>query len=216
MSGLHRPAVINPQLANFQDVRLTVRCVPGGLLNPQEAGALCQKVGVLFENQGALVTTTTSEHGGLEDTGLSADEGAEDSDDDGEDGEEIEPADLTLELRARELHQANHLLSWVLCLSTFTVVPGVVESTFAQDVIIRDGTGFLLVRDSLEGRLVERFGVGSWLSNKLLDLTARDDREKITGDAVNHDLSNDLYRQLSQLLFNAKMQWQVLQQGAKP
>lgn len=220
LSGLHRPSVINPQLANFEDVRLTVRCIPEGLLNAQEASLLCQRVQTLFENQGASVSTATAAHGGLQDTGTSdegddasAPEPAEDEPAEDEPAStQADPTELTLELRARQLHESNNLLSWVLCLGTFTALPGITESTFAQDIIIRDETGSLLVSDSLEGRLILRFGAGPWVVNKLMDLTVRDDEDKLTGEVASHDLSNDLYRQLSQMLFNAKMQAQVLHQ----
>lgn len=203
MSGLHRPVVVDPTLANFQDLRLAVHCVPEDLLNPADAAALCQKVETLFENQGAEVTTAGMDS--VDDTGQE-EEGTAPADD-------APTTDLTLELRAHRVHQANNLLSWALCIGTFTLVPAVTESTFAQDVVIRDGTGFLLVSDSLEGRLVLRFGAGTWVANKLLDLAWRDDADKLTGDAFNHDLSTDLYRQLSQMMFNAEMQWQILQQA---
>ena len=205
MNGLHRPVVVDPQAANFLDVRLTVHCVPEDLLDAQEANTLCQRVGTLFENQGAQVTTTTRLHGGLDDPlGGSADAA----------DEQQPPATaLTLELRARELHQSTHPLSWLVCLGTFTLVPAVTESTFAQDVIIRDDTGSVLINESLEGRLVRYFGVGTWVGNQILDLVWRNEEDKLTGDVIHRDLSSDLYRQLSQLLFNAKMQWQVLQQS---
>ena len=94
-------------------------------------------------------------------------------------------------------------------------MPAVTESSFAQDVTIRDGTGFLLSTDTLEGRLLRRFGVGAWATNKLLNRTVRSEDEKITPDSAKEDLSADLYRQLSQLVFNAKVQWRV-QQEATP
>jgi hypothetical protein len=207
LSGLHRPVVVDPQLPNFQDVHLSVRCIPGDLLNPQEAGALCQKVGTLFENQGALVSYGDEEE-------EEEDEEDEESSEEGGESEPSEPpTDLILELRARELHQANNLLSWAVCLATFTVVPAVSEATFAQDVVIRDGTGSLLVSESLEGRLVLSFGAGTWVGNKLLDWVWREEPDKLTGDVVNQDISNDIYRQMSQMLFNAKMQSQVLREG---
>ena len=61
LSGLHRPVVVDPTQPNFQDVKLTVRCVPGGgLVNNEEARMLCRRVGQLFENQGATVVTWTT------------------------------------------------------------------------------------------------------------------------------------------------------------
>ncbi len=205
MSGLHRPAVVDPQAANFEDLRLTVHCVPGGLLSRGDASSLCRKVGTLFENQGAQVTIidTVGRSDAIEE-GLTEEAGEESS----------EPqTDLTLELRARKLHEATHPLSWVLCIGTLTLLPGITEATFAQDVSIRDGNGFLLVSDSLEGRMVERFGGGPWVGNWLLDVVWRDKEDRLTGGAADRDLSADLYQQLSQLTFNAKMQWQVLRES---
>jgi hypothetical protein len=205
MSGLHRPVVVNPQLPNFQDVRLTVRCVPEDLLNAEEANRLCEKVGTLFENQGAEVTTIASARGAPGDE--------LDGPHPPEDGGAERTTDLTLELRARRVHRSNHPVSWVLFVGSFTALPGVLESTYAQDVIVRDETGSLLASESLEGRIVEHVGLGSWAGNTLLDLVARDEQDKLTGDAFDRVVSADLYRQLSQILFNAKMRWQVLQQA---
>jgi hypothetical protein len=199
LSGLHRPVVVDPQVANFQDVRLTVHCVPGGLVTQYEASSLCQKVGTLFGNQGAQVTTTV---GGPREEAV-VEEGAP----------AVERTDLTLELRARKVHASSHPLSWVAMIASFTLVPGVTESTFAQDVVIRDGDGFLLATDTLQGRLVHYFGFGMWAGNKLLDVTMREEEDEIIGPVANEDLSSDLYRQLSQSMFNAKMQRRVLREA---
>lgn len=196
MAGLHRPVAIDPQHRNFQDLRLTVHCVPEGLLNAESANQLCLRVGTLFENQGAQVTTNATTRSSRDD-------------EPGEDASEA--ADLTLELRARQIHEADSLLSWVLCLGTFTLVPAVSEFTFAQDVAIRDETGFLLLSDSLVGRIVTRYGAGTWIGNTFADLLVRDRAEKLIGDAFDRDISSDFYRQLSQLMFNAEMRREVLQ-----
>ncbi len=207
MSGLHEPVLVDTRVANFQDVSLTVHCVPGDLLSRYEASALCRQVGRLFENQGAVVRTVTTV--GILDDGLQGDalserpEGA------------VEPTtDLTLEIRSRQVHKSHYPLSWVLSVGTFTLLPGVREATFAQDVTIRDEHGFLLVSDSLQGRLTERFGLGPWVGHKILDITVRDDDNKLTGDAAERELSTDMYGQLSQLTFNAKVQWMILQESA--
>jgi len=202
MSGLHEPVVVDTRVENFRDVHLAVHCVPGGLLSRQEASSLCQKVGTLFENQGAAVRTIDSV--GREDELLDATTGEQD--------EIAVRTDLTLELRAREVHRARHPLSWVFAFATFTLVPIVQEQSFAQDVVVRDGTGFLLASDTLEGRLVTRMGAGAWGGNVLADLF-RDEEQQLLGNAAERDLSADLYRQLSQLTFNAKMQWQVMNES---
>lgn len=201
MSGLHRPNVIDTGIANFQDVRLAIYCPPGDMLNPSEAASLCRKVGLLFENQGALVSTSIQDNR-LRDDGATQVEGAEAA---------AVSTDLVLELRAREIHESNDPLSWLLCVGTFTLVPAITEYTFAQDVVIRDGSGFVLESDTLHGRIVRRFGAGTWAVNKTLDLIWRDEHEELTGDIAKRELSNDLYQQLSQLVFNAKMRWEVLQ-----
>ena len=203
LSGLHRPVVIDTGVANFEDVRLAIYCPPGDLLDASEAASLCRKVGVLFENQGAQVTTATRDRR-LQDR-AGADLGATEDD--------TPATDLILELRARDLHESNDPVTWLLCMGTFTLVPAITESTFSQDVIIRDGSGFLLGTDTLKGRVVRSFGVGAWAGNKLLDLVWRDKEEELTGDVAKRDLSADLYQQLSQLVFNAKMRQQVLTEG---
>jgi hypothetical protein len=213
MSGLHRPVVVDPRLPNFPDTRMDVHCVPGDFLSNEETGALCQKVGALFEMQGALVTTHLS-------AGRSEDDVVDEAPTEAADGEEGPPVDdaaprteLTLELRSRRLHVSRHPLSWALCVASFTLLSGVTEYTFAQSVVIRDGSGFLLLSDSLEGRIVRRFGFGSWAGNAVFDLW-REDADKLTGDVADRNLSADLYQQLSQLVFNAKMHAEVLQQAS--
>ena len=198
LSGLRRPILIDTQATNFQDVRLKVRCSQGDLLSRVEARSLCRKVRALFENQGARVLSDD----GLDDVGAGA--------------SPDQTTDLELELVARKVYTSNRPLTWALCAVSFTLLPGISEETFAQDIVIRDGSGFLLARDSLEGRLVHRFGAGPWVGNKLADWLVRGDDEKLTGDTAEVELSADMYGQLSQIVFNAKMQWQVLQQTEAP
>jgi len=206
MSGLQAPVVVDPTVRNFEDVRMTVHCVPGAFLSRQENSALCRKVGALFEIQGAQVRT-------IDTIGRAEDE-LEGEPPDGPAAPASEPpTDLTLELRARELHEAKNPMSWLISIGTFTLLPGVSESTFAQDVVIRDSSGFLLVSDSLEGRVMLRFGLGSWLGTAVSDL-GREKDERLIGRAADQDLSEDLYGQLSQLAFNAKVQWQILRESA--
>lgn len=205
LSGLHRPVVVDPRAPNLADVNLRVVCPPGDLVSAAEARHLCDRVGKLFEIQGARVTTATDRP--LRDPEL-GDDGAEVTA-----GTPTPTTDLVLELRAVETHTANNALSWMLCLATGTLVPAVTESTFAQDVVVRDGTGFLLVRDRLEGRLVRTFGIGAWAGNKIADLAWRKKEDELTAKAVQADLSADLYGQLSQLVFNARMRWQVLREA---
>jgi hypothetical protein len=207
LSGLHDPRIVDPKAQNFRDLRLEVYCVPGDYLGPSESSALCRRVGTLFENQGATVETYIRPRGQIEDAAVSLGSPA------GEAEETGPKTDLILELRSEQLEVGLHPLSWVLCSLTFTLVPGVTESTFRQDVVIRDGSGFLLATQTLEGRLVRSFGGGVWAGNKLLDLTVREDSEELTGDGAGRDLSADLYGQLSQTMFNAKLRWEVLKEA---
>jgi len=201
ISGLPGPVIVDPLASNFEDVHLTVNCASGEYLSRFEASKLCDRVGTLFENQGAIVTTVGPqgpfELGG--DTPL-----------DEADGPQIVRTDMTLDISAQQIHKANYPLSWALCIASFTLLPGVSETTFAQDVTIRDGEGFLLSRERMKGRMVRRFGGGPWAGNVLLDWVFRDKEDRLTGRAFEEDLSSDLYSQLSQMLFNAKMQREVL------
>ena len=53
-----------------------------------------------------------------------------------------------------------------------------------------------------------------WLGNRILDRLIREDADEVTRDAAKNDLSDDLYRQLSQMVYNAKVQWQLLQEAS--
>ncbi len=198
LSGLHRPIVIDTGDANFPGLKLAIYCPAGGALNPSEAASLCRKVGMLFQNQGAEVTTSIRDN--------------RQRDDFAQTGEAVaEPAEeLVLELRAREIHQSNDPLSWLLCMGTFTLVPAITEYSFAQDVIIRDAGGSVLLSDTLQGRIIRRFGAGAWAGNKVLDLVWRDPEDELIGEVAQRELSQDLYQQLSQLVFNATMRAGVL------
>ena len=202
MSGFQQPVVVDPGAPNFTDVRLTVNCVQGDFLTRSETSNLCRRVGSLFENQGALVETVDNAvFGG---GGVDEDRAAS--------GAPEPTTDLVLELRARRLQGSNTSLSWIVCLGTFTILPAISESMFAQDVVIRDGTGFLLLSDTLEGRVIQRFGFGPWLGNQLMDLT-RPKADRLSNEAAERHLSEDMYGRLSQLAFNAKIQWMILQES---
>ena len=204
MTGFHGPVVVDPQAPNFEGMALTVFCDRGDLLTAAEAKSLCRHVGTLFEIQGAEVTTYTSGEQ------LNAFDVGEPDPSEDEEGD-APVADLTLELRSRKLHVSNDAVSWALFLMSSTLVPAITESSFAVDVVIRDESGYVLVSDSLQGRLVRRLGLGAWGTNKVLDWFWREEEDRIaSSDAAHRDLSADLYGQLSQLTFNAKMHWEML------
>ncbi|MEL6347260.1 MAG: hypothetical protein AAFV53_29360 [Myxococcota bacterium] len=202
LSGLHQPVVIDTRAPNFEDVKLTILCPPGEALTYPEASTLCQRVEVLFENQGAQVRTSLSPRGFADDSLVNQD--AFEATDDA-----APRMSLVMELETRETYRDNDLLNWAMCVGSFTLVPGITELNFAQDIVIRDDSGFLLLRDSLEGRLIRRFGAGAWVGNRVVNLV-RKPEDKIKPETASEDLSGDMYRQLSQLLFNAKMRRRTL------
>ena len=194
------------QAPNFTDTEILVHCVPGDYLGKGASRELCQKVAVLFENQGAKVQALAS-------TGVNPDDLEDVSQNEGD----PTPRDtkLVVELRARRIHESYHPWSWLACFASFTIVPGMNEFTFAQDVVIKDSDGVLLARDSMKGRIVKRFGGAHWAINMLTNLATRKKKDRHSGHALGRDLSHDLYGQLSQLAYNARVQSQVLAE-AKP
>lgn len=191
MSGIHRPVVVDTEVANFAGEALNIHCIPKDFLSPQQASSLCEKLRILFENQGATVATITS-RALLEEARLP------------------NPDAMTLEISARMLHHETNPVLWSLSFMTLTLIPGIAEYTFVQDIKIRDSSGFLLVSDALKAKFTRYFGLSTYFGNIALDLV-RDEKDKLSDDHVKTDFSNDFYPQLSQLVFNAKMRQQVLQ-----
>lgn len=196
MSGLHRPYIVDVQADNLRDVRLTVVCVPKDLLSRSQANALCTRMRTLFENQGALVAVTLGEEPEFDDV---PEEG----------GDAVERLDLRLVLSAHEAHHSFHPLTWAAFLVTFTLAPGVIESTFVQEIELWDASGSLLARDHLTGRTIEYGGLGTWLVDRLTHLK-RPKGERGAATAASKALSADLYQQLSQDVFDARMRATVL------
>ncbi|HEX5751622.1 MAG TPA: hypothetical protein VFZ09_35700 [Archangium sp.] len=193
LSSLQRPSIVDPQLANFEGMRLLVRCVPGDYLNASDTDLLCRKVGSLFRNQGARVETDVSRSGR---PSRSFQDGT--------------PPDLVVDLTSRLLHKESSGVLWALTVISLTIVPAVTEYSVAQDVTIRDASGFVLASDSLKARFIEYFGAGVWGVNWVLDAVVRPPEEEITGEAASRDFSRDFYAQLSQLAFNARVRADVL------
>jgi hypothetical protein len=193
LSSLQRPSIVDPRLANFEGMRLLVRCVPGDYTQAPDAELLCRKVGVLFRNQGAKVETDVPRNGN---SSRSLEGGAQ--------------PDLIVDLSSRLLHKETSGPLWALTALSFTLIPAFTEYSVAQDVTIRDASGFLLASDSLKARFIEYFGAGMWGVNWLLDALVRPTEEELTGEAPARDFSRDFYAQLSQLAFNARVRSDVL------
>lgn len=190
LRSIQRPVAIDPQMRNLVGVRLSLYCIPGGDVDRSGAKLLCRRVDTLLAQQGA--TVVTFDDGAVEEPG---------------DGN---ATDLHVELRARLLHKEKNNFLFVLSYMTATLVPAYSEYSFAQDVTIRDSTGFLLASTSLEARFVRYFGVGIWGLNWLLDRLVREEPEKVGGRSANRDFSRDFYGQISQLVFNAENRRRVL------
>jgi len=202
--GLQRPVAIEPRGNNFKGLRLEINCARGDYLWQDEAEMLCNRAGKLFSSQGATVRTRT--------------EGVIPGEEETE-GAPVEPAvkadgdiDLRVDLSSRIVHEEKSFVLWVLSFATATLVPGMSEYTFAQDITVRDANGFLFAQDHWQVRFVRYMGVLVWSLNFLLDHTLRDPSEMLTGDAMSRDFSRDFYRQLNQLVFNAKTRWALLRE----
>jgi hypothetical protein len=197
--SLQRPVVVDPRIPNFEGQRMLVRCIPGDYLQLDDAVQLCRNVSALFTNQGAQVETEVPR------MGTSAPEGQGEA-----------KADLIIDLKARLVHEENSGLLWTLSALSFTLIPAITEFTFAQEIVIRDSSGFQLASDTLQGRFVRYTGVGLWAVNSVLDLLVRSDAEELTGDAPKKDFSRDFHGQLSQLAFNARMRSLVMRGFEEP
>lgn len=210
LSGLHEPRVVDPGLRNFEGLRLTVHCVPGDYLTRGQNLQLCRRVGTLFENQGATVTTVdrqTVEPDPFADEPPQADPFTARGEADSGDAPPGSPeGDLILQIRSRRIAKNNRTLSFALSAATsFIILPYTDDHAFAQDITVRDADGFLLEQDTLRGRLIRRTGVFTWLGNWILDNVAREPEDRLTGDAAERDLSEDLYGTLTQIVYNARV-----------
>src|SRR5262249_25429186 len=115
--------------------------------------------------------------------------------------------DLVIDLRSRQTHvNSNGLLTFVSVI-TLTLVPMVTEQSFAIDVAVRDPSGFVLASDTYEGRMVEYVGVGLWLVRQAAEVL---DRTGARPFDASKEMSNDLYAQLCQLGFHARVRRDVL------
>lgn len=198
LTSLQRPIVVDTEVANFEGLRLLVRCVPGDYVDRAGASLLCRNVATMFRNQGAHVDTDVPRKG--------REASARD--------DEVKP-DLVIDLKSRLLHEETNPPLRILSILTFTLAPTIEEYSFAQDVTIRDARGALLASDSLQGRIIRYGGFGVWAVNWILDLTVRPDEEELSGDAAKRDFSRDYYGQLTQLAFNARTR-QVVLRGFEP
>lgn len=209
LSGLQSPILVDPQHPNFADAEITIYCKPGRQLNKTQANRLCQKLGMLYENQGAKVSTVANVVGGGS-TGSSWGEAVSDT----PQAQGDRPIKLTIDVVGRRTDSTRYPFTWLVCLASATVLPGKMETSWAQDVTIRDETGYLLASETLHGRIVRRFGVGAFVGDKLVDVFMRKAKDEFTGNDGWRQMSRDLYGQMSQMAYNAKLQSKVMRQTA--
>lgn len=182
LQTLQRPVVVDTEQANFEGLRVQVRCPPGQFSKGGDAQRLCRKVQHAFTNQGALT----------------------------EPGTAATKPDLIIDLESRLLNFETDRLMSVLCVLSLTLIPWVSDTSIASDVTIRDGDGFVLASDSLHARFVNYFGLAVWASNALIDLIFREPEERLTGNAPKEEISRDFYSQISQLALHARTRALVL------
>lgn len=199
LQTLARPVALDITEANFEGLKVLVRCPAGEFVKAGDAKRLCNKIQRVFTNQGALT------EGGL----LSAKPARRSQDPEPQAAAPGMPAspkvDLIIDLKGRLLHFDIDKLMGALCVVSLTLVPCVSDTSLAQDVTIRDGDGFVLATDSFQARFVSYFGLAMWAVNGLLDLLVRAPEDRLIGNAQKAEVSDDFYSQLSQLALHARM-----------
>lgn len=203
LGTLQRPVAVDPQSANLEGVRILVRCLPTDELEASGAAGLCRRLRALLANQGAVVDVEVrSALGGLGPPAAPP-------------VVQGSPADLVLEHRIFATEPANLWATAYLAAFTLTLFPLVNDRTFTHEIVIRDGRGALLAEERYDARFVETLSAPYWLLNWLLDGFIRPKSEALVGDGHQRDFSRDLYAQLSQITFNARMRSEVLN-GLQP
>lgn len=202
LSGLHRPAVVNPAHPNLRGVRVTLACTSDALAARESARRLCERVEQLFEVQEAVVS--------LRDAGpapLVPD---------------AEPASATTDVHLLvALHESRperdaHPLTLAAFSVTLTLAPWMQEDRFEQSVIVRDAAGVTLDQDAYSARVVTSTGAAIWAGNVVADRLWRPEEQHVTRDAAWKQLSGDLYQQLSQTVYDAAVQQRLRQRSAQP
>lgn len=204
LTGFHRPVALEPRADTFKGLNLEITCLPSETLERSDAERLCRHARRLFAEQGALVQTSTRAGAGGNPMGQAADV------------QQPKGPTLKIDLSARIRRDDPNVVSWFLAIYTLTLVPAVTEHVFIQDVVVRDDSGFLLAKDTWEGRIIDYLGVGFWTVNFALDHTVREPADVVTGDACEKNFSRDFDRQLTQIVFNARARWALLQESSGP
>lgn len=181
LMGLQEPVLADLQQANLSGTQVLLSCAAADAV---DARRLCQRLEPLFSNQGAVVRTQSD----------APDEGVAPL-----------PVDLRVELVGTQVEEEGGTGSAAMAYMFLNLLPLSRESTFVQDVTVRDGQGFLLASRRLEGRLIEHFGVAYWVMTHLLNWVARGPAEQIGEQASKADMSRDLYGQLCQTVIAAQV-----------
>ncbi|HKU71350.1 MAG TPA: hypothetical protein VJQ51_10955 [Burkholderiales bacterium] len=190
LRGLQDPVLADLRLSHLEGTRLLLDCVAD---TPADGRRLCERLEAVFTSQGATVRQAFDQ--------TRADDASA-------------TFDLRLDIVSRQTDEQGATGWAALAYATGNVLPIARESVFTHDVTVRDAQGFLLAARRLDGRLIEHFGVAYWLLTWLLDLAVRDAGERLAGDAVNHDISRDLYGQLCQVAISARVRQRAFVQAA--
>lgn len=192
LMGLHQPIAVDPQQpGTFDGTRVLLRCHPGDGVEPD---VLCRNLRSSLTKQGATVTTEVVKPSRAAPPASDA----------------ASLPEFIVEVTSRIVHEDSGVLSAIACGLSFTLFPATSETTYAQDVSIRDRQGFLLAQRSLQERFIFSFGFGVWAVNGLVDLIIRPKEEQVTGDRYREEFTRDLHGQIAQQLYNARVKTRVL------
>lgn len=183
LRGLQKPVVLNTEAANFEGLRVQVRCPAGTFVKGGEANKMCRKVEKVFANQGATIANQANDP---------------------------KKPDLIVEIESRLIADDTDRVFSLLCIASGTLIPWINDTSLAEDVTIRDGSGFLLATESYQARFVSYFGLAVWVANAFMDLFLRTPEEKLLGKSQSLAVSKDFFSQLSQLAFHARTRALVL------
>jgi hypothetical protein len=189
--GLQRPYAVNPLASNnFEGTRLLVRCHDA---DGVEADELCPKLRSMFSKQGAAVSTELVRPNR---SIASAPRG--------------EAPQFIIDVKSKVISRSSSPISWILNVVSFTLVPGFMEATFGQDVVVRDGEGFILAQGGFQERFVTSFGFGVWALNGLMNWLVRPKDQQVDADGQRAEFTQDFQGHMSQLLYNARVRSRVM------
>jgi hypothetical protein len=201
MGVLQRPTLVDPASPTFNNSRLLIRCMPSEDLPAGDAEKVCRSLSSSFRQQGAECETAVPRQPDDAQPHLAFDGRG---------------ADLIIDITSRTEHAYDYPALAIASVVTLTTVPVIEEQTFSQEVTVRGRNRSVLATETLRARFVTYTGYAVWGLNWLMDWLFRDDDNDLSGDVANRTFSNDFYRQISQLVFNARVRSDLLGLTAAP